>query len=133
MHMSKIAALLVLVPSLVFLSWPLRAQAAPVAPGAMASEEDESSLQGSKLTHLIETDLVEEKFDDLDRMANQLRREKSRFQGSSWKLTAFYGALDKPMLTDKDTLDHLAHLKRWVALRPESITARVALAASLHR
>jgi hypothetical protein len=99
----------------------------------MASEEDESSWHGSKWTRLIETNLVEEKFDDLDRMAYQLRSEKTRAAGGSWKLTEFYGALDRPTLTDKDTLDHLAHLKRWVAQRPDSITARVALATSLHR
>jgi len=99
----------------------------------MASNEDESSWHGSKWTRLIETDLVEEKFDELDRMAYELRSQKRRAAGGSWKLTEFYGALDKPTLTDKDTLDHMAHLKRWIAQRPDSITARVALATSLHR
>lgn len=133
MHVPKFAVLLVLVPTLVFHTKPLRAQAATDTPGVLAPEDDESTLHGNKWTHAIETDLVEEKFDDLDRMASQFRSEKSRFRGGSWKLAAFYGALDKPTLTDKDTLDHLAHLKHWVAERPESITARVALAASLHR
>jgi hypothetical protein len=133
MHVSKFGVFLVLAPSLVFLLKPLRAQAAPVAPSVLASEEDESSLHGSKWTHLIETDLVEEKFDELDRMAYELRSQKKRAAGGSWKLTEFYSALDKPMLTDKDTLDHLAHLRRWIAQRPDSITARVALATSLHR
>ncbi len=99
----------------------------------MASEENETTWHGTKWARLIETDLVEEKFDDLDRMAGELRREKTRAAGGSWKLTEFYGALDEPTLTDKDTLDHMAHLKRWVAQRPDSITARVALATSLHR
>jgi hypothetical protein len=133
MRVAKFAALLVLAGSLVFLSRPLRAQSAPVAPGLLASDEDEGSWHGSEWTRLIETDLVEEKFDRLDRMAYELRSQKSRAAGGSWKLTEFYGALDKPMLTDKDSLDHLAHLKRWIAQRPDSITARVALATSLHR
>ncbi|MGO8756521.1 MAG: DUF4034 domain-containing protein [Terracidiphilus sp.] len=133
MHISKFAALFVLVPSFVLLSGPMKAQTAPASPGTVVSEEDENSLHETKLRHLVEADLVEEKFDDLDQMASQFRSDKSRFPGGSWKLTTFYEALDKPMLTDKDTLDHLAHLKRWVAQRPESITARVALAASLHR
>ena len=133
MHVSKFAALLILVPSLALFSKPLRAQAAPAAPKAMASDEDESSWHGGQWTRLIETNLVEEKFDELDRMAYKLRSQKRRAAGGSWKLTEFYGALDKPMLTDKDSLDHLAHLKRWIAQRPDSITARVALATSLHR
>ena len=133
MHVSKFAALLVITPSLVILSKPLRAQAAQVAPGVLASNEDESSWRGGQWTRLIETDLVEEKFDELDRMAYELRSQKRRAAGGSWKLTEFYGALDKPTLTDKDTLDHMAHLRRWVAQRPDSITARVALATCLHR
>jgi len=121
MHVSRFAALFVLVPSLVFLSKPLRAQAASGAPKAMASNEDESSWHGGGWTRLIETDLVEEKFDELDRMAYELRSQKRRAAGGSWKLTEFYGALDKPTLTDKDTLDHMAHLKRWIAQRPEPL------------
>ena len=133
MLVSKFAALLILLASLAFFSKPLQAQAAPATPKAMASNEDESSCSGSKWTRLIETDLVEEKFDELDRMAYQLRSEKRRAAGGSWKLKEFYGALDKPMLTDKDTLDHMAHLRHWITQRPDSITARVALATSLHR
>lgn len=133
MRVSRFAALMVLIPSLVFLSRPLKAQSAPNAPGTVASEGEEDSLTGSDLEHRIATDLVEEKFEDLDRIAEKFRAEKTRFPGGSWKLTAFYAELDKPLLTDKDTLDHLAHLKHWIAQRPESITARVALSASLHR
>jgi hypothetical protein len=130
---SKIAALLVLAPTLVFFSKPLLAQPVQAPASDAAAEEDESALHGAHWTRLIETDLVEEKFEELDRMAAQFRSEKSRFNGGGWKLTAFYGALDKPELTDKDTRDHLEHLKHWIAQRPESITARVALATSLHR
>jgi hypothetical protein len=133
MRASKFAALLVLAPSLIFFSRPLTAQTAPASPSLMNTDVDESTLHGGQWTRMIETDLVEEKFDDLDRMAAQFRSGKTRSQGGGWKLSAFYGALDKPMLTDKDTLDHLAHLKNWIAQRPESITARVALATSLHR
>jgi hypothetical protein len=130
---SKFAALLVLAPSLLFLSKPLPAQAPENPTTSVDSGEEESTLHGAKWSRLIETDLVEEKFDELDRMAAQFRSEKTRLPGGGWKLSSFYGALDKPMLTDKDTLDHLAHLRHWIAQRPESITARVALATSLHR
>ena len=89
MHVLKFAVLLALAPSLVFFSKPLKAQTAPVVPNAIESEEDESTLHGSEWRRLIETDLVEEKFDDLDRMAAQFRSEKTRFPGGGWKLTSF--------------------------------------------
>lgn len=134
MSVSKFVLILVLVPG-VFLLVPraISAQTAGSATNGIASEEDEANLHGRAWMRLIESDLISEKFDDLDRMAAQLRREKSRFPGGEWKLVYFYSALDKPELTDKDTLEHLAHLRHWIAQRPESITARVALATSLHR
>lgn len=74
-----------------------------------------------------------EKFNDLDQIAAELRRDKTRIRGGDWKLWAFYASLDKPLLNDKDSVDHLEHLRHWVAAHPESITARIALARSLHR
>jgi hypothetical protein len=82
---------------------------------------------------VIRTDLINEKFDDLDSMADQYRREKTRMSGGEWRLRVFYSALDAPQQTDQDSMDHIAHLEQWVKLRPQSITARVALATSLHR
>ena len=61
------------------------------------------------------------------------RREKTRDKGGDWKLRDFYVELDAPRKTDKDSEEHLAHLEKWVQARPQSITARVALATSLMR
>ncbi len=134
MYVSKFVLIPVLVPALIlFIPKPLGAQTAQTPATGLSAEEDEANLHGRAWTRLIESDLVAEKFDDLDRMAAQLRSEKTRSPGGEWKLVYFYGALDKPELSDKDTLDHLAHLRHWIAQRPESITARVALATSLHR
>lgn len=77
--------------------------------------------------------LIAEKFDDLDQIAAQLRRDKTRTKGGEWKLLAFYGSLDRPLQEDKDSVDHLEHLRHWMAARPASIAARIALARSLHR
>ena len=130
----SISALFLASALFLFLPKPLSPQAPrPANATGLASDEDESDLHGAEWRRLIETDLVEEKFDDLDRMAAQFRRDKTRFPGGKWKLSSFYGVLDKPQLTDKDTLDHLAHLQHWIAQRPESITPRIALATSLHR
>jgi hypothetical protein len=81
----------------------------------------------------LEADLVAEKFDELDQTADQLRRDRTRVPGGDWKLVLFYNALDRPLLNDKDSVDHLEHLRHWMTARPDSISARIALARSLHR
>jgi hypothetical protein len=106
------------------------AQTAPANETAAISDND---THEGRWIRSIESDLISEKFDDLERMANEYRREKSRLPGGDWRLRIFYSALDAPQQTDKDTLDHLAHLEHWMKLHPESITARIALATSLHR
>ena len=81
----------------------------------------------------VEAALVAEQFDDLDRAAETYRRDKTRLPGGNWVLRTFYEVLDAPQATDKDAVDHLDHLQHWMKARPESITARIALAESLHR
>ena len=104
-----------------------------------AATELATTTDGETITHesqwmqSIESDLVAEKFDDLDRMAEDYRRSEARLPGGAWRLRLFYEALDAPQQTDKDTADHLEHLHHWMTARPESITARVALATSLTR
>jgi hypothetical protein len=132
MYLSRLAAISVLSP-LLFLS----ASKSLSAQTAQAPQSDVEAAQPtpgeSKWIRTIESDLISENFDDLDRMAGQYRGQKSRLPGGEWRLWRFYGALDAPQQSDKDTLDHLAHLERWMQQRPESITARVALATSLTR
>ena len=101
-------------------------------PNANLAVEESTPSEG-KWTRSIESDLIAEKFDDLDRMAEEYRRNKTRLPGGDWRLRKFYTALDAPQQTDKDSFEHLEHLRKWMQLRPESITARVALATSLTR
>jgi len=98
-----------------------------------APEPDEISESEGHLIHDVRAQLIAEKFDEIDRTADAFRREKSRWVGGGWKLGTLYTALDAPHQTEKDTADHLAHLEHWMRQRPESITARVALATSLTR
>jgi len=76
--------------------------------------------------------LINEKFDDLDCIAGAIRSQKARFKGGMWKLHAFYEDIEAPPLhaTEEDWQDQLAHLQHWVSARPDSITARVALASA---
>ena len=78
--------------------------------------------------------LEQEKFAELDALAASARASKSRFSGGSWKLYGFYDALRGSSFTacgkatEAEWQAHLEKLKRWASLRPQSITARVALA-----
>ena len=76
--------------------------------------------------------LMREDFAELDKMADAARSSKARFPGGGWKLSRFYEALDKRhpegFATDADWQSYLAIFQRWMAARPQSITARVSLA-----
>jgi Domain of unknown function (DUF4034) len=73
----------------------------------------------------------EEKFDELDELAGNVRAQKSRFLGGGWKLNALYSVLQGPgSLTATDAVwnAHIESLQRWIAQKPGSITPRIALA-----
>lgn len=112
---------------------PLHARAQQ--PQSVAPSQDSEDISASEglMVRTVRIDLVQEKFDEIDRLADQYRRGKDRWPGGNWKLHTLYEALDAPHQTDKDTVDHLEHLRHWMTARPESITARIALATSLHR
>ncbi len=76
--------------------------------------------------------LLREDFAGLDEMADAVRSSKARFPGGGWKLSRFYEALNNRdaagYQADADWQSHLAILQRWTVARPQSITARLALA-----
>lgn len=76
--------------------------------------------------------LLRENFAELDKMADAVRSSKARFPGGGWKLSRFYEAVNNRDAggyeADADWQSHLALLQRWTAARPQSITARLALA-----
>src|SRR5215471_15976078 len=76
--------------------------------------------------------LLQEKFETLDQIANEARATKARFPGGYWRIHLIYQALEEPAqkdkATDADWTQHLTRLQRWGKQRPDSITARVALA-----
>ena len=77
--------------------------------------------------------LKQRKFAELDCIANSVRSSKARFAGGTWKLHKLYAGLEKPQpghATEPDWRNHLARVNEWVAAKPNSITARVALAES---
>lgn len=76
--------------------------------------------------------LLREEFPELDKLAESLRSTKARFPGGGWQLTRLYEAVSNVNSsgneTDADWTSHLALLQRWAVSRPQSITARLALA-----
>ena len=70
--------------------------------------------------------LKQERFEELECIANPVRESKARFSGGAWKLHRLYSGLDEPQpgvhATEVDWKKHSARLKHWVALMPDSIT-----------
>jgi hypothetical protein len=76
--------------------------------------------------------LSRQDFDGLEHAADTARSNKSRFPGGPWKLYFFYDAISKPsggrQASDADWNSHLALLTQWISRKPQSSTARIALA-----
>lgn len=73
-----------------------------------------------------------ERFDVLEKAAEEVRNAKPRFPGGGWKLRTFYMALQAPAGGEAAPEDawqvYFGHMKAWVAKYPDSMTAHVALA-----
>jgi hypothetical protein len=69
------------------------------------------------------------RFDELDALAAELRKEKPLFGNGSWRIVQFYGAFE---LNDDETeemwKEHERIHQQWIAANPTSVTARVAYA-----
>lgn len=76
--------------------------------------------------------LTARNFDELESIAATLRSQRSRDpMGPTRPLRRFYSALDSP--TAMPEAERLDLLRSWVAAKPESTVARIALASSLLR
>ena len=95
-----------------------------------AASTNVNAIRDFKITahHMLE----QEKFGQLDCLANSLRTSKERFPGGLWKLHSLYIGLSTPPLhpTAQDWAKHMALVNAWVARNPRSITARIVLAES---
>ena len=77
--------------------------------------------------------LKQQKFGDLDCLADAARTGKTRFPGGAWKLRNIYLGLDSPRPghpTQEDWQQHLDLIEQWTDTNPRSITAPIALAES---
>lgn len=77
--------------------------------------------------------LKQEKFGELDCLADAARAGKTRFPGGAWKLRNIYVGLEAPRPghpTEEDWRQHLELVERWASGKPRSITATIALSES---
>lgn len=94
-----------------------------------------SSEQNERDTILAQTEslLSASDYDGLERIANGYRNSKATFADGEWKLSVFYDDLSYYLrqTPEENWVSRLNKLKEWVATKPDSITARVALAECL--
>lgn len=83
----------------------------------------------------IRDKLSEGQFEELDKIADSLRASKETFPGGSRKLGIFYDALSFLNENGNDEFwqINIKTLENWCNQRPDSITAKVALADLLHQ
>ena len=119
-----------------------RQQPAPVAPSAVPATEaailpdlnadTATDIRGmEKYQAAIRQMFLQEKFEEIDRLAAEARTTKARFPGGFWKLAVIYFPLTEPLAGNKaseaEWLQHKTLLEKWVKQRPNSVTPRVAL------
>lgn len=94
-----------------------------------------SSEQNERDTILAQTEslLSASDYDGLERIADGYRNSKATFADGEWKLSVFYDDLSYYLrqTPEENWVSRLNKLKEWVATKPDSITARVALAECL--
>lgn len=97
-----------------------------VAAGFDDGYQARTELQRQVLNHVAKNEFV-----ILEKQADGLRRDRSRFTDGGFRLNAFYQAFAKMRLfrkTDEEWLRLIADLEAWQRTYPLSVTARTSLA-----
>jgi hypothetical protein len=104
-----------------------RGHQTPLAPARTSIPEEDESQFNSRAYSLV----AFQEFAQLDKLAQQIRADKSRIKGGVWKLSIFTTAVARPggeVATDAQWQAHLTRVKKWVEASPQSAAARIALA-----
>jgi hypothetical protein len=78
----------------------------------------------------IEQHLNKEEFDELEKIADKITKDKERFPGGDWKLDRFYEAIQPPTEYKNVKVnwpERIAKLQKWIDQKPKSIYATIAL------
>ena len=91
-----------------------------------------AGLEGERASTLIHAQVLdllhESKFQELEDLAADLRKNKARFTSHRWQLTAFYQSFAMAKLGDAGWLELISMVECWRQAYPESVTATTALA-----
>ncbi len=94
--------------------------------------QSEEQKERAKLRAEVRDLLSAEDFDGIDKLARELRKSEDFTPMGIPKIASVYGSLDlSEGASDADWERLLGKLRWWVKARPDSITARVALAGDL--
>jgi len=114
-----------------------RAPEAAEGPAAGAAETGPASGAPLQNEHAYEVQIAHlfasGEYEQLEQEARDNRASKARLAGGVWRLFDYYDALSFPPTrpqTEADWKAHIAAVKHWNALHPESATARMVLAGS---
>lgn len=75
--------------------------------------------------------LRSEKFDELEAVVAQIRRDRPRDSHGKPRLSVFYDGTAAMAQTDQEFEEDIALFSRWLAAKPQSVAAHVALARAL--
>ena len=115
-----------------FVLFPAAVAAQPqklVQPGVGVAAESRMAAESVVVRELkasLADYLLHDKYDEIERVADKIRTDKTRLDGGGWLLKQLYFGLEAANGTTPE--EHIAELKAWIAVRPQSITAHVALA-----
>lgn len=86
---------------------------------------------GSEINAWARARIWNKEYDRLEQAAATWRASKAECQSGQWRLTLFYGGLGQLPNTPENDQKWISNTREWVKTKPESITARVALAVVL--
>jgi tetratricopeptide (TPR) repeat protein len=76
--------------------------------------------------------LIHQNYDLIEKSAEEVRISKEKLPGAAWKLQKIYAGLKEPWeaesASDYEWNDYLRLLQQWADQKPESVTAKVAIA-----
>lgn len=99
----------------------------PVMTKQVSAQIIDGSIAREQLKRSVRKMLYQEKFDDLEKMAQDLRNSKAKFPEGVWKLIYFYEGIEEPLEKTPDNWERfIAKFDKWLQKNPNSVTARVA-------
>jgi len=106
------------------------AQTVPLLPAISSPDAQQDGPQDTPGKHSLQAHVADlfahADYDEIDRIADKIRLDKTRLAGGGWQITRVYSGLEARDGVLEE--DHIAQLKAWIAARPQSVTPHVALA-----